>query len=230
MFATGPANNCALEMFTTDAYGSILTNYGMENIRTLELMLDLEILAVDSASDQLLFGESNSFFIDMDCNGPSATPLSGLRAVIKRNSTMSATPADTTPEYARRLTLWVKDDGSTIQFRTNGLSGTDVTYTATEASYPIVTPMTPASPIYIGRGTSLTYLLRLYEAAIRVNGTLVFHVRPRLWMADSATPGTVPDLSGYGNNLTVAGAHGTDYRYVPSWSRQVPYSGKENVG
>lgn len=227
MFATGPANNCAVETFTSDGYCQLTTFKGMENIRTLEMMLDVEIEAAASASNQIIMGEAGSFFIDMDCNGAVANPLSGLRGGITRGSQKNPTPSDTTPDFGKRLTLWLKDDQATASCRLNGASGTSVTYTTTEAATQIVTPV---APFYIGRGTNTIYRIRLYEAAIMVNGNLVFHVRPRLYMADSATPGTIPDLSPYGNNLTMGGTHLTDYRYIPSWSRQVPYSGRETVG
>lgn len=231
MFATGPANNCAVEFVTADAYGSIATVKGMENIRRLEVMLDIELLGyASSASNIALLTDSNtSFFcfIDVDYNGAVATPLSGLRAVVNRGSAKTATPSDTTPDFGKRMTLWLKDDGSTIQFLTNGASGTGVTYTAAEAASAIVSP---AGPITIGFLGSNTPKMRLYEAAIRVNGSLVFHVRPRLYMAETATPETIPDLSGYGNDMRVFGTHGTAFRYIASWSRQVPYSGKESVG
>lgn len=228
MFATGPANNCALELFTTDAYASITTFKGMENIRTLEVMIDLMLLGIASSSSNInVFGESNSFFWDLDYNGAVTDPMSGLRFVVTRGGQKTATPSDTTPSFGKRYTLWAKDDQSTVQARINGASGTGVTYTTTEAATKIVSPSTP---IRIGVAGIPNIQMLLYEAAIRVNGRLVCHARPRLWMESSATPGTIPDLSGYGNDVTVGGAHGTDYRYAPSWSRQVPYSGKENVG
>lgn len=228
MFATGPANNCALEMFTTDAYASITTFKGMENIRTLEVMIDLMLTGIASSTSNLnIFGESNSFFFDVDYNGAVANPLSGLRFVVTRSGQKTATPSDVTPDFGKRYTLWAKDDQSTVQARINGASGTGVTYTTTEAATKIVSPSTD---IHIGVFGTPNIQMHLYEAAIRVNGRLVFHVRPRLYMETSASPGTIPDLSGYGNDLTVGGTHGTDYRYIPSWSRQVPYSGKENVG
>lgn len=230
MFATGPANNCCVEFATANAYGSIATVKGMENIRRLEVMLDLELLGFDSSASNIpILTDSNTglfCFIDVDYNGLTSTPMSGLRAAVNRNTQQIATPANTTPLFGKRMNLWLKDDQSTITFRTNGLSGTGITYTATEAAAAIVSP---AGPITIGR-IGNTPKMRLYEAAIRVNGSLVFHVRPRLYMAETATPATIPDLSPYGNDMTVGGTHGTDFRYIPSWSRQVPFSGRENVG
>lgn len=228
MFATGPANNCFVEMLSTDGYATIDTVKGMERIRTLEIMLDLEFLDIDSSSANIkILADTittNFAFMDLDYNGAVADPISGLRAVVARGSAKTATPGDTTPLFGQRMTLWLKDDQETITFRTNGVAGTDVTYTAAEAAAKIIAPSGPITLLSGGISS------RLYEAGIRVNDTLVFHVRPRLYMADTETPDTIPDLSGYGNNLTIHGTLGTSYRYAPSWSRQVPYSGKETVG
>lgn len=231
MFATGPANNCAVEFFTADSYGSIATLNGMENIRRLEVMLDIELLDYASSGSNLpLLTDSNNqnfCFIDLDYNGAVADPLSGLRAVVNRGSQKTATPNNTTPDFGKRIELWLKDDGVTVQFRTNGSTGTGVTYTDAEAAAAIVAP---AGPITIGSVGANTPKMRLYEAAIRVNGALVFHVRPRLYMASTATPETIPDLSPYGNDLTIGGTLNESFRYIPSWSRQIPYAGRENVG
>lgn len=231
MFSTGPANNCALEMYSLDSYATIATVRGMENIRRLELMLDLELLDMDSSSANMkIIADAittNFVFIDVDYNGAVATPLSGLRFCVNRGSQKTATPGDTTPDFGKRMTLWLKDDQSTVTARLNGSSGTGVTYTAAEAASSIVSP---TGPITIGTGGTPGIQMRLYEAAIRVNGNTVFHVRPRLYMADSATPETVPDLSGYGNDMHVFGTLNSTYRYIPSWSKEVPFAGKENAG
>lgn len=229
MFATGPANNCYLDLYSTDAYASLSAFKGLTTLRTIEVMLDVMLLDLGSSSNnQVIAGEAASTRWDVDNNGIVAAPLTGLSFKVTRAATTyTATPSTTTPAYGKRYTFWGRDNGSTVTALVNGAAGTNVTYTALQAADPIVTPITFEFGRFGGGGGMR---MRLYEAAIRANGVLVFHVRPRLWMASSATPQTVPDLSGYGNDLAVSGGFGISYDYRASWSRQVPYSGKENFG
>lgn len=230
MFATGPANNCSLDLFQEPAYASIATRKGMENPRLVEVMLDVELLAVvANITDLLLFGKTTAgWLFDLDTPAAGVSSLTtGMSFKVTRNAAVIAT-AGSSPRLGKRITLWGKDDQSTVKAYGNGVVGSTVkTYSTAEASYAI---STDTNPITLGLSGANYTQLRLYEAAIRVNGRLVFHVRPRLWMESSATPETVPDLSGMGNNLAISGTHGTNYRYASSWSKQVAYSGKESVG
>lgn len=232
MFATGPANNCYLDLYGGAAYGSIATLKGMENPRTVEVMLDVMLTATPAGvNDLLLFGKAATWFFDYDAQAAGVSPTrSGLSFKVTRNAQVTATTNES-PTLGKRLTIWGKDDQATVKAYSNGSVGATVkTYTTAEKSYAIATD---ANPITLGKSGSNYTSLRLYEAAIRVNGILVFHVRPRLWMEGTGalpTLATIPDLSGFGNDMLIVGTLDTDFRFASSWSKQVPYSGKEGVG
>lgn len=230
MFATGPANNCFLDLFGPSGYGTISSLNGFENMRMIEVMLDCMFTGNNFAittANVVVFGEANKFAFDYDfTGGATPTPLAGLSFKITRGSAKTATTHDS-PTFGKRMTIWGRDDQETVKAYSNGQIGsTFVTYTPTEASVAISDPNTLTLGL---SGLNATYM-KVYEAAIRVNGTLVFHIRPKLWMQTSATPGTIPDLSRYGNDLTISGLLDQDYRYGEAWSKQMPYSGKESVG
>lgn len=230
MFATGPANNACLSMYGEPATASITTRNGMENPRTVEVMLDVKILGVvANITNLLLFGKTTAgwlFDLDTPAAGVSAA-TSGMSFKVTRNAAVTATTNES-PTIGKRITLWGRDDQATVRALSNGAVGTTVkTYTTAEASYPITTD---TNPILLGLSGANYTQLKLYEAAIRVNGILVFHVRPRIWMQTGPTPLVVPDLSGFGNDLTVSGTLNTNVRYESAWSKQMPYSGKESVG
>lgn len=229
MFATGPANNAYLDLFGSTASASITTLKGMENPRQVEVFLDVMLTAtVAGVNDILLFGKAGTWLFDYDAQAAGVSPTrSGLTFRVTRNATFTATTNES-PTLGKRLKIYGKDDQSTVKAYSNGVVGsTTTTMTTAQKSYAIATD---TNPITLGKSGSNYTGLRLYEAAIRVNGVIVFHVRPRTWMQSGATPTTVPDLSDFGNDLTVSGTLDTDFRFASAWSKEMAYSGKENIG
>jgi hypothetical protein len=230
MFSTGPANNCYLDLFGAAVYGSINTLKGMENPRQLEVMLDVMLTATPaSLTDCILFGKASTWAMDYDSPAAGVSAArTGMSFKVTRNAQVIATTNES-PTLGKRITLWGRDNQSTVKAYSNGSVGaTSITYTTAQASYAIATD---ANPILLGKSGANFTSMRLYEAAIRVNGVLVFHVRPRVWMQSGATPLVVPDTSGFGNDLTITGgALDTDFRYRSAWSKQMAYAGKETVG
>lgn len=231
MFATGPANNAYLELLGEPCYALINTRKGMNNPRTVEVMLDVTLLfSPPSLTDMLLFGKTSAgwwFDLDTVATGTSATQ-SGMSFKVTRNATATATTA-ASPVFGKRITLWGRDNQTDVKAYSNGSVGSTVkTYTAAEASYSITTD---ANDITLGKSGSNFTALRLHEAAIRVNGIIVFHVRPKARMQYGDTPTILPDLSGFGNDMTISGGViNTNYRYASNWSKEMAYSGRENVG
>lgn len=230
MFSSGPANNCYLDLFGATASASISALKGMENPRTVEVMVDLMLTkTVAGTNDVLLLGKTGAgWWFDYDTQAAGVSPTkSGLTFHVTRNATVLATTNES-PTLGRRLTIWARDDQSTVKAYSNGSVGaTTKTYTAAEASYAITTD---TNPLTLGVSGSNYTSLRLYELGIRVNGIVVCRIRPRLWMQSGPTPTTVPDLSGFGNDLTISGTLNTDFRFASAWSKEIPYAGRETVG
>lgn len=222
MFQGAPANNEWLELYAEPAYAQISGLVGFNAVpRVVEAQLDVTILGNGNpaAVDIILFGKAVGWrFLYTDA---SATTLVTAG---KFTTTRSATSKTATNAFTmgKRVILMGKDDGATVKSYASGTAGaTTASWTTAQGAARLTTDTNPFRLGY--DGTTYTQL-RLHELWVRVNGIVCCHIRPKKLYAGSLV---VPDLSGYGNDLSISGTEGTNFRFGSIWNEEAAYSGKE---
>jgi len=231
MFPAAPANNAYVEFITATAHAYCPTLYGMEMPRKVKVMIDCMPLTntTSGATQIMLFGKKGvGWYLSYDSNQSNVNLVMDGDAVSKRNAT--SLTSDTAMEFGERSIVAMIDDGLTVKGYENGNRGSQTgTWTTAQGSYPLTTD---ANPIYIGKDSSEYTRMRLYEACIEVNGIIVAHWRPKAGM----TSDTIPDLSGFGNDLIVkigaaaTATLNTDFRYKSAWRKGVASLGRDSLG
>jgi len=231
MFPAAPANNAYVEFITATAHAYCPTLYGMEMPRTLKVMIDCMPMTntTSGATQIMLFGKKGvGWDFEYSSNQSSTNLTMAGFANATRNATSKAAATGWT--FAQRSNASLIDNGSTLKGYKNGVLGaTFGTWTAAQGSFPMTTD---ANPIYIGKDTAEYTRMRLYEACIEVNGIIVAHWRPKAGM----TSDTIPDLSGFGNDLIVkigaaaTATLNTDFRYKSAWRKGVASLGRDSLG
>ena len=231
MFTSLPANNAYVEFISATAHAYCPTLYGMEMPRTVKVMIDCMPLTntTPNVTDILLFGKKGvGWEMRYDSNQSSVNLVMDGTFYSKRNATTLG--SDSAWHFGARSINAMTDDGLTVKGYDNGNRGSQTgTWTTAQGSYPLTTD---ANPIYIGKDTAEYTRMRLYEACIEVNGIIVAHWRPKAGM----TSDTIPDLSGYGNNLILkigaaaTATLNTDFRYKSAWRKGVASLGRDNLG
>lgn len=223
MFAYSPQNNAYLELLTTTApLADIPTLNGFTSgARTLDVTLDVMILGSnDYFPDSTLFGQESFWWFYFD--PVDSNTFENLRFFTTRNTTTEAS-WDETLEYGKRYIIHGRDNGDGLIIRVNGSAAHAVD--ATQADQGDLVPITiDTEPITVGHDAIFNTQMRLYEAAVRVNGSLVLHLRPK--PEDTAT---VSDLTRFGNDLVLQGEQDTDYLYASSWANSPAFSGSESL-
>lgn len=223
MFASSPQNNAYLELLTTtEELASIPTLNGFTSgARTLDVILDVMILGSNQYfSDSTLFGQESFWWFYFD--PVDSNIFQNLRFFTTRDTTTEAS-WDEDLEYGKRYIIHGRDNGDGLIIRVNGSAAHAVD--ATQADQGDLVPIAiDTEPITVGYDAVFRTQMRLYEAAVRVNGSLVVHIRPKL--ADGAT---VKDLTTFGNDLVVAGTEDTNYLYGPAWQPAHAFSGSDSL-
>lgn len=230
MFQAGPANNEFLELGRsgiTGAYGIISTYAGMNQFpRKVEMMMDVTPLSPASspATDIVIAGKANGIGPHFRLSNTLATTLVGVATF---DSTRLATTieSEAAMTWGERMVLYGVDDAETVEGYVNGENQTtDGEWTAAQGADVITTD---TNPFYLGyNGAAVTYL-RLHEFWLKVNGVVCVHLRPKILYRGT---GAVPDLSGFGNHMTISGTEDANYRFGSSWNEQPAFSGKEMLG
>lgn len=229
MFPSGPLNNYAYEVLSATGYPTVSGLAGMANPHTIEFMLDFKVLQFGTASTSgiTLFGkDAVGWRVQYDAPAAGVTPLAAARVLSTRNS-VTKTSTDFNIRLGQRHVLFARDNRTDLTAWLDGVATTAQAWTTAQAAYPLDTD---ANPIYMFYDSvaAIATLGRIYEAWLRVNGSTVFHIRPKAYMADLDTP-ILHDRSEYGNNATFSGTKGTDWRIVKGWSKSPAFRGKENV-
>lgn len=227
MLHTTPLNDTYIELLSATARLTKASWVGAERARTVEFMVDVMPTAYLTATDHKAFAGSNLVLGWWEYDGPvlNATKSAPVRFGSVRNS-VDKYSGDGTLSLGVRTVLYGKDDGTNVYGWQDGTALGSATsqadWTTAEAGYPI----TNTGDLFFGFDTTLTEYtgMRLYEAMIRVNGKVVFHLRPRIGDTDP-----FPDLSEFGNDLTASGTLDTDYRLKTAWNREPAFPGLENL-
>lgn len=227
MFQAGPSNSEWIEFYATGGHGSIAGLVGMNEFpMKVELMADLTILSAQTVANGLPLVAKDIAVgprLTLDFVASDKT----LQATF--DSTRSAATLEATGEITlgERVTLFGVDDGETVKLYLNGDAGdTSGEWTAAQGANPI---STDANPIYVAGGLggfSQTYI-KLHELWLKVNDIVCVHIRPKKLYAGLTT---IPDLSGYGNDMALTGTEGTHYRWGSVWNKSPAFSGKESLG
>lgn len=222
MFAYSPQNNAYLQLLTTAAaLADIPTLHGFSGVRKLDVTLDVMILGSNQYfSDSTLFGQESFWWFYFD--PVDSNIFQNLRFFTTRDTTTEAS-WDEDLEYGKRYVIHGRDHGDGVIIRVNGSAAHAVD--ATQADQGDLVPITiDTEPITVGHDAVFNTQMRLYEAAVRVNGSLVLHLRPK--PGDAAT---VADLTDFGNDLVLQGTQDTDYLYAKAWSNSPAFSGSESL-
>lgn len=222
MFQGAPANNEWLELYAEPAYAQIVGLAGFNAVpRVIEAQLDVTVLGTGQTGvvGIIFFGKAVGWrFLYTDA---SATTLVTAGSFV---TTRSATTKTATNSFTqgKRVVLLGKDDGATVKSYASGTAGaTTATWTTAQGAAKLTTD---ANPFRVGYdGTNYTQL-RLHELWVRINGVVCCHIRPKRLYAGTTT---IPDLSGNGNDLTISGTEGTNFRFGSVWNEEPAYSGKE---
>lgn len=215
MFASSPQNNAYLELLSNTGLADVSTLRGFSNVRSIDVRLDVMILNTNTvASDSTLFGQESFWWFYF--NPGAAATFSSLRFLTTRTTTNQATWGATL-DYGKRYILHGFDDGTSVGIRVNGSASSATDDTALGTLNPI---QVDTDPITVGHDAVFRTRMRLYEAWVRVNGVSVLHLRPK-----RGNGATVPDLTEFGNDMTIAGTENTDYLYGKAWNREPAFAG-----
>jgi hypothetical protein len=223
MFAAGPLNNYFLDLFGATARVSKTPLVGWNNARTMEFFADFMPLAFDSPSttNMATIGTTHAGgWFECDTPAAATTTVAPIRFASARNGVYKYS-GDGEVELGKRTILYGKDDGVNVtayQGVTNLASATaQADWTAAQAAIAIDIPTT-FDIAYDSVQVAFTSM-RLYEAWVKINGIVVIHYRPKPYMASASE---LDDLSGYGNEGTIAGVKDTDWRIAETYSATAP--------
>lgn len=228
MITGAPLNNQFLELLSEPAFASVAALVGMnKDPRKVEVSLDLNVFnctAIGQGS-VLLFGkETAGWNWGFDDAQPTTLAcvarFSSIRNAVTKTSTTSFT-------YGQRVLLYGSDDGASVKGRANGEDPVASSTWTTAQGTKVLS--TDSNPLVLGLDSTIYTHLRLYELWVRVNDIVVCHIRPKVSHqgAAGATSVTIPDLSGYGNDLVVSGTQGTNFLFGEAYTRETPFTGSE---
>ena len=113
--------------------------------------------------------------------------------------------------------MTIDDIGFTCSGSTDYLAGTAFSFVSTLDG---VGPWPPIQESHV----EMDGAWALYEAWVKLNGTLILHHKPNRYdFTTEAT--TMIDRGPYGNDATITGTLETDYRWGSAWTRNVPMVG-----
>lgn len=214
MLTTHPLNDVYMGPVGGDWSGSVTPTGFNTGQRQVAAMIDLMLLdgLSASASNILIFGSdgNTNWWFDITMPAAGVSDEVTVRFSTTRNAVTKSSSG--TIRVGQRNVLTGVDDGESVTLAINGQPQTAATWTAAQASYPVV-----SAAIFLWNDpTALdTSPARLYEAMVRVNGDLVMHYRPELTQSGA----TLLDKSEYANNLSITDPNLYNVRSI--WDREV---------
>lgn len=214
MLTTHPLNDVYMGPVGGDWSGSVTLAGFNTGQRAVAVMLDTMLMdgLSASASNILLFGSDGDTNWWFDVTMPAAGVSSNVTVRFSTTRNAVTKSSSGTVAVGQRTVLVGVDDGESVTLTINGTAQTAATWTAAQASYPIVN-----AAVYLWNDPTAvdTSPARLYEAMVRANGDLVAHYRPELTQSGV----TLKDKSEFANDLTIVSASTYNVRSI--WDREV---------
>lgn len=219
MLQTGSRHHSYLELYGSTAKVSRAISASLVNARSVEFLCDFTPLKFSTTQDfEALLGTYLGFaWFEYDAPTTNTDIVAPIRFGVLRNSADKYS-GDGEITIGKRTVVYGKDDQANVYAWQDGTPLGSATgqadWTAVEASYPL----DQTNTFYLGHDDSVNLYtaMRIYEAWVKVNGSLILHYRPTVNDTTSLT-----DYSPLGNTGTVSGTQNTDFRYGKAWNKVV---------